>query len=134
MRRYWFYVKNHLFEFSSHLFVLRPPESDKTVITKMTVCPVSMDTISLDKIIGLECNLGHLLRTQKEKTSSINQPFSTNGSGFIYKKRFCENKNYTSKYTRYEKNVEDKIVHLKKIYKFTSEHFLIGLVVFVLIV
>ena len=32
-------------------------------------------------------------------------------------------------YTRYEK----KIVHVKKIYKFTSEHFFIGHVVFVLI-
>ena len=28
--------------------------------------------------------------------------------------------------TRYEKNYADKIVYLKKIYKFTSEHFLIG--------
>ena len=37
-------------------------------------------------------------------------------------------------YTRCEKKFPDKIVYLKKIYKFTSEHFLIGTVVFVLIV
>ena len=37
-------------------------------------------------------------------------------------------------YTRYEKNIPDKIVHLKKLYKFTSEHFLFGHVVFVLYV
>ena len=35
---------------------------------------------------------------------------------------------------RHEKNFGYKIVHLKKICKFTSEHFLIGHVVLVLIV
>ena len=37
-------------------------------------------------------------------------------------------------YTTYQENVAGKIVHLKKIHKFTLEHFLIGHVVFVLIV
>ena len=35
---------------------------------------------------------------------------------------------------RYKKNMKDKIVNPKKIYKFTSQHFLIRHVVFVLIV
>ena len=35
-------------------------------------------------------------------------------------------------YTRYEINFGDKIVHLKKIYKFRSDYFLIGHVVFTL--
>ena len=42
---------------------------------------------------------------------------------------FCLGKNYT----RYEKSVGNKIVHLKKIHKFTSDHFLVGGVVFALI-
>ena len=37
-------------------------------------------------------------------------------------------------YTKYEKNLSYKIVHLLKIYKFTSDCFLIGHVVFDLIV
>ena len=35
---------------------------------------------------------------------------------------------------RYEKNVRDKFVYLKKIYKLTSDHFLTGHVAFVLMV
>ena len=34
-------------------------------------------------------------------------------------------------YTRNEKNVGHKIIYLKKIYKFTLDHFRIGYVVFV---
>ena len=37
MRRYWFYVKNDS-KFSSNLYVLRPPESEKTVFTKVSIC------------------------------------------------------------------------------------------------
>ena len=36
-------------------------------------------------------------------------------------------------YMEYEKNVGDKFVHLKKIYKFSPDYFLIGHVVVVLI-
>ena len=35
---------------------------------------------------------------------------------------------FQEKYTRYEKNVGDKIVHLKKIYKLTLDHFFIGVI------
>ena len=49
----------------------------------------------------------------------------------IKNKNFCFPK---KNYTIYEKNVSEKIVYLKKIYKFTSEHFLIRHVVFILIV
>ena len=41
IRRYWFYVK-HDFGVSSNLYVLRPSESEKTVLTKVSVCPVSL--------------------------------------------------------------------------------------------
>ena len=37
-------------------------------------------------------------------------------------------------YTRRERKFLDEIIHLKKIYKFTSEHFLFGHVLFVLII
>ena len=33
---------------------------------------------------------------------------------------------FQKNYTRDDKNVGDKIVHLKNIYKFTSDHFFIG--------
>ena len=36
-------------------------------------------------------------------------------------------------YTRYGKNFGDRTVHLKKMYKFTTEHFLIGYAIFVFI-
>ena len=51
-------------------------------------------------------------------------------------KNIIKNKNFwlPKNYTRYEKNVQDIIVHLKKINKFTSDYFLIEHVVFVLIV
>ena len=49
---------------------------------------------------------------------------------------FLRIKNWISppKYARCEKNVQNEIVHLKKIHRFTSDHFLIGHVVFVLTV
>ena len=40
----------------------------------------------------------------------------------------------SKKIVRYEKNVREKFVHLKKIYKFTLDHFLFGHVIFVLTV
>ena len=43
-----------LCEFSSNLYVLRPSESEKTVFTKVSICPASVDTINLDGIIGLD--------------------------------------------------------------------------------
>ena len=43
-------------------------------------------------------------------------------------KNFIKHKNFRflKNYTRYEKNVAYKIVHLKKIYKFTSDYFSIS--------
>ena len=54
----------------------------------------------------------------------------------FFRNAFIKIKNsiFPPKYTRYEKNVVDNIVHPKKIYRFTSDHFSIGRVVFVLIV
>ena len=41
MRRYWFYVKNHFR--NSNLYVLRSPESEKTLFTKVPVqVPISI--------------------------------------------------------------------------------------------
>ena len=55
-------------KFSWNLYVLRPPESEKQFLRKcLSVCPVSVDTITLDRIIGLEWNLAQLLRARKEK-------------------------------------------------------------------
>ena len=45
-----------------------------------------------------------------------------------------KNFDFQQNYTRYKKKILDKIVHLKKIYKFISEYFLIGRVVWILIV
>ena len=52
-------------------------------------------------------------------------------------KNVIKNRNFRFSKILYEirkKKIPNKIVHIKKIYKFTSEHFLIGHVVFVLIV
>ena len=49
---------------------------------------------------------------------------------FVKIKIFGSHENYT----RYEKNFIENIILVKMIYKFTSEHFLIRHVVFVLIV
>ena len=45
-----------------------------------------------------------------------------------------KNFDFEKNYIGYENNFPYKIVHLKKIFKFTSEHFLIGYAVFVWIV
>ena len=37
----------------------------------MSICPVSVGMINLNRIIGLNWNLTHLLKAQKEWTSSI---------------------------------------------------------------
>ena len=41
---------------------------------------------------------------------------------------------FQNNYTRYEKNVKDKIVDLEEVYKLNADYFLIGHLVFVLIV
>ena len=75
MRRYWFYVKNDS-KFSSNLYVLRPPESEKMVFTKVFVSlSIRRLWITLNRIIGL--SFGILYRRPKSKDEFINQPHPT---------------------------------------------------------
>ena len=43
-----------LSELSSNLYVLRPSELEKSVFTTVSVSPVSVHTITVDRIIGLD--------------------------------------------------------------------------------
>ena len=90
-RRDSFYVDNEFRNFHQIIMFWDPMSQKKRFLRKCmsVICPASVDTITPDSIIGLDCNL---------------------------------------------KNFRDKIVHLEKIYIFTSEHFLVGHVIFVLIV
>ena len=82
-----------LSELSSNLYFLRGFESEKTVLTKSSVCPVFMDTINLERIIGLDSNLAYVSRAQKMSsllTSSI-RPKLSKLEHFLYfwKNRKC---------------------------------------------
>ena len=69
------------------------------------------------------------------KVKFVSQSFLTNGSGFIHKKRILQNKKsiFRPKYSRYEKMLTSKIVHLKQTYKFYFNNFLEKCPVFILI-
>ena len=71
-RRYWFYAKIHFRNFHQ-IFTFWDPLSQKTVSTKVSVCPVSVDTITLNRIIGLDWNLVH----PNGKHEFVNQPYPT---------------------------------------------------------
>ena len=94
MRRYWFYVKNHI-------VVCKP------------------DNFRKNHRIGLR--FGKLSCSIK-KIKFVNQPLLTNGSGFMHQNGFYKIKKsiFRPKYARYEKMLRSKIVHLKKIYTFDS--------------
>ena len=79
--------------------------------------------------------LGTLVKCQEMKVKFDSQPFLTNGSGFILKKLFLQNKKsiFRPNYSRYEKMFKSKIVHLKQTYKFYFNHFLEKCRIFILI-
>ena len=80
--------------FSSNLHVLRPPESENRGFAKvcLSVCLSACihDNFWKNWPIGLK--LGTLVECQEMKVKFVSQPFLTNGSGFIHKKRFLPNK------------------------------------------
>ena len=186
MRRCWFYVKIHFWNYH-HIFTFWDPLCKKKRFLRkcLCVCPMTVDTIILDRIMGLDWNLGHPLKTKKERTSQlinhflpiilisfiknvfvkiINSFFPPKFTkyGFNVEKQnslfqrdlqilchlffhrsciFCllmkiiiKNKKLCFLYTIYEKYFTNKIFYLKKRNKFTSGHFLVGRIVFVLIV
>ena len=65
-----------LSKFSSNLYVLRPPESEKTVFTKVSVC-LSVVGRMLDNSrwnYQIELSFGTLYRSRKNKDKFVNQP------------------------------------------------------------
>ena len=69
------------------------------------------------------------------KVKFVSQPFLTNGSGFIYQRRFLQNLkiHFPAKLCENEKMLRSKIIHLKETYKFFFDHFLEKRTVFILI-
>ena len=71
--------KKWLSKFSSNLCVLRPPESEKTVFTKVSVClsviGLILDNSRQDYQIGL--SLVTLYRSRRSKDKFVNQPHLT---------------------------------------------------------
>ena len=54
MRRYWFYVKNYVLEFSSNLYIFRPPESEKNGYYKSVCLSPVCGYDTLNRVIGLD--------------------------------------------------------------------------------
>ena len=67
----------------------------------------------------------------KIKDAFASQPFLTNGSGFIHKKRFCKNQKFNFPAKLYEKKFEKKILYFKEIDKLAADYFFIGVIFFV---
>ena len=67
------------------------------------------------------------------KAKFVSQPFLTNGSGFIHRKRFLQNQKIHLSARLCEKMLRSKSVPLKQIYKFCFDHFLEKRTVFILI-
>ena len=104
-----------LSEFLPNIYVLRSLESEKTVFTKVSVCMsvvrlASVDTITLDWIIGLDFIMEHLLRAQKVRTSSSTSHFCPIVLVLFINNIFVRNKNQICPpiYMKYRKNVEKR--------------------------
>ena len=89
MRRYWFYVKNDFSNFHK-ISTFWDPLSEKNGFYDGVFLPFGVvykhDNFRKDYRTGL-C-FGILLEGLKRKEEFVNQPFWTNGSGFIHQKRF----------------------------------------------
>ena len=72
-----------LTKFSSNLYVLRPPESEKTVLTKVSVClSVGRARHNSRYNYQIELSFGTLYRSQKRKNKFLNQPHPIKIEGF----------------------------------------------------
>ena len=67
-----------LSKISSNLYVLRPPESEKRVFPKVSVCLSVVCGITLDRIIRLNWVLVHFIGAEKVRTSSLTNQINQN--------------------------------------------------------
>ena len=58
-------MQNHFRNFHQ-IFTFWDPLSKKIVFTKESICLASVDTITLNRIIGLNLNLAHMMKAWKE--------------------------------------------------------------------
>ena len=74
----------------------------------MSVCLSSVNTITFEKNIGLDCALAHFFHNIKRKDEFVNQLFLNNGSGFIHQKRFLQNQKiyFPAKLCEIQKNIK----------------------------
>ena len=123
--------------FLSNVHVLRLSEPEKMVFANVSVCLSVcrfqfVSTITFERIDQLDWPLVHLFSVKKWRSSSLASHFwpmvlvlsIKDGFYKILKSIFRPNN------ARYEKMLRSKIVHLRKIYNFDFDHFLIKRTVF----
>ena len=101
-------------QFSSNLHVLRPPVSEKTVFTTVSVRLLllslslsSVTAITFERILRLDCALAHFFRAQKQRMSSLTSYFWPTIMVLSIKNGFYKIKQsiFRLNYARYIKNI-----------------------------
>ena len=92
---------------------------------RKSVC-LSVYTITFERIDRLNWNLVHLFNVKKCRSSSLGSHFWPTVLVLSIKNGFYQIKKsiFRPNYSRYEKMLRSKIVHLKETYKFYFNHFL----------
>ena len=100
----------------------------------LSVC-LSEYTITFKRIDRLDWNLVHLLSVKNWRSSSLASHFWPTVLVLSIKDGFykIEKSIFRPNYSRYEKMLRSKIIHLKESYKFCFDHFLEKRMVFILI-
>ena len=93
-----------LSKFSLNLYILRPPESEKMVFTKVSVCLSVVCGITLDRIIRLNWVLAHFIGAEKVRISSLTSQTNQNWGIEHY---FCVFENKFLKKSKISKLVVD---------------------------
>ena len=111
------------------------PWTRKSRFRKSVCLSVCMHDITFESIDRLDWNLVQLFSVKKWRSSSLASHFWPTVLVLSIKNGFYKIKKsiFQPNYSRYEKMLKSKIVHLKETYKFYFNHFLEKYPVFILI-
>ena len=120
------------------IFTFWDPLNPKIKVSQKCLCLsvcLSVYTITFERIDRLDWNLVHLFSVKKWRSSSLASHFWPTVLVLSIKNCFYKIKKsiFRTNYSRYEKMLKSKIVHLKETYKFYFNHFLEKFPVFILI-
>ena len=118
-------MKNHFRNFHQILH-FEAPWVRKNDFFEIFCLYLFVNSITLDRIIGLDWNLTHLWSSQKEKKNSLINHFLPMALVFSIKDVFVKIKNsiFSSKYTRYGKNVQEQDSLFQRDLQIPGDHFI----------